>query len=189
MVNDMFSGGFIGLCANQEILTAVQERKIIIQGSDDKRPFDLKQIREDCIELRLGNHFIRKMQKKQSINTKENDNIPYTYKKTNEFFLSEKEPLIISPHEIILGWTYEKISLSKKMAGIIMGTSQMARSGLLVHHSSQIISPDPIGTLPLEIINLGHDEMEIYPYTPICQLMIIFLDIPASISYRKLSGV
>jgi dCTP deaminase len=78
---------------------------------------------------------------------------------------------------MVLGKTLEKVELPLLPDGICLaarveGRSSYARCGLLVHFTAPTIHAGFIGTITLELINLGSIPILLYPATPICQLII-----------------
>ena len=91
--------------------------------------------------------------------------------------LTEDQPLVLKPYRMVLGMTLERIELpvttgQQCLAARIEGKSSYARCGLLVHFTAPTIHAGFSGTLTLELINFGPHSIELYPETPICQLII-----------------
>jgi dCTP deaminase len=72
---------------------------------------------------------------------------------------------------MILGITKEKISLSEGISGRLEGRSRFARFGLAVHVTAGFMQPGISNQQVLEIVNLGHAPMALYPGTKICQFI------------------
>lgn len=92
--------------------------------------------------------------------------------------LNNNECINIKPGEFILGRTYEKFSIPHDCAGKLEGKSSMSRLGLAVQIGSDFINPGWRGHMPIQLVNHSKTTIKIFPYIPICQLMLI-----------KLSGV
>ena len=87
--------------------------------------------------------------------------------------LKPDESITLAPGAMLLGRTYEEFSMPKKCAGKIEGRSSFARMGLAVHCSADFINPGWRGHMPLQLINHGEHTIRLFPYIPICQLVLI----------------
>lgn len=85
--------------------------------------------------------------------------------------LSDNKYIVIEPGEMILGITKEKITLSDNIAGRLEGRSRFARFGLAVHVTASFMQPGISNQQVLEIVNLGHAPLALYPGTKICQFV------------------
>ena len=61
------------------------------------------------------------------------------------------------------------------IAGKIEGRSSFGRLGLGVQIGCDFINPGWIGHMPLQIVNFSKTAIKIYPFIPICQLILIQL--------------
>jgi hypothetical protein len=75
----------------------------------------------------------------------------------------------------ILAHTYEKLTIPNDCGGKIEGRSSFARLGLGVHFASDFINPGYRGQLPIQLFNYGENDIIIFPYIPICQLVLVKL--------------
>mgnify|MGYP000117778092 CR=1 FL=1 len=64
------------------------------------------------------------------------------------------DEIVIPPHGIILGMTYEKIYVDEDVCGWIEGRSRYARMGLAIHSASGFIHPGSHNHQILEISNM-----------------------------------
>jgi dUTPase len=90
-------------------------------------------------------------------------------------YLKPGESLTLKPGQFVLGRTYEKFSIPEEYAGKLEGRSSFARMGLAIHCSGDFINPHWRGHMPIQLINLGSQTIKIFPYLPICQLILITL--------------
>lgn len=81
----------------------------------------------------------------------------------------------LKPGDMLLGRTCEEFSIPSDCAGKLEGRSSFARMGLAVHCAADFINPGYRGRMPLQLVNLGKHRIELVPYAPICQLMLIKL--------------
>jgi len=83
---------------------------------------------------------------------------------------------VLRPHRLVLGRTLEHLELpiipgQIALGARIEGKSSYARCGLLVHFTAPTIHAGFVGTITLELINLGPYSIALYPNAPICQLI------------------
>lgn len=145
--------------------------------------FDLdKQLKFGSIDLRFQYEY-----KKISVN--KNSTIKYDtmthqcYTTLHELGTDEK--LILEPGEVVLTTTLEVVRLSEEFAGIITGRSSIARLGIMVHCCQEFINPGHGQPIPLQLINLSPNTVELDMSIPICQLIIFKLRTPSSGRYKE----
>jgi len=80
----------------------------------------------------------------------------------------------VKPGELVLGITKEKVTLAPNISGWLEGRSRFARLGLLVHISAPFMNPGIDSKQVLEIVNLGHAPLIIFPNTRICQFIFSY---------------
>lgn len=91
--------------------------------------------------------------------------------------LTSDHPFVLRPNRLVLGRTLEKVSLpitadGQALAARVEGKSSYACCGLLIHFTAPTIHAGFMGTITLELINLGPCNISLYPGTPICQLIL-----------------
>ena len=92
-----------------------------------------------------------------------------------KIILSKGECITLQPGKLLLGRIYEKFTIPQDCAGKIEGRSSFARMGLGIHISGDFINPGYRGHMPLQLVNYGSNPIKIFPYVPICQLMLVRL--------------
>lgn len=92
--------------------------------------------------------------------------------------LRPNEHITLRPGQLLLGRISEKVTIPKDCAGKIEGRSSFARMGLGVHCAGGFINPGYRGHMPLELFNYGPNAIKVFPFVPICQMILV-----------KLSGV
>lgn len=93
----------------------------------------------------------------------------------NKIVLRENESITLKPGRLLLGRISAKISIPPEYAGKIEGRSSFSRMGLSIHCTGDFINPGYKGHMPLELINFGPNSIKLFPYLPICQLVLIKL--------------
>lgn len=91
--------------------------------------------------------------------------------------LCRNECYTLEPGKFILAKTYEFVELPIRehapwLAARVEGRSSYARCGVLVHFTAPTIHAGFRGTITLEIMNFGQYPVALYPFTPICQLIL-----------------
>ncbi len=133
------------------------------------------QIQPSSIDLRLSNIFWKPM-KGRSIDLRKRHLMelePRRYWKKRT--LLHDDCITLKPGQLLLGRTSEEFSIPKDCAGKIEGRSSFARMGLGVHCTGDYINPGYRGRMPLELFNFGPNAIKIFPYIPICQLILVRL--------------
>jgi deoxycytidine triphosphate deaminase len=92
-----------------------------------------------------------------------------------DIILRDEEYIEIKSGEFILGRVYEKFKMPENIAGKIEGRSSFGRLGLGVNINCDFINPGWKGHMPLQLVNYSKTTLKIYPYIPICQLILISL--------------
>ena len=152
----------MSILVGQELLAAIGRGEIIIDPLEDS------QIGPGSVDLTLGNDF-RTFKKQMGIYHVNNES---DFADVTELVsLADGEYISISPGEMILGITRERITLAESVAGWLEGRSRFARFGLVVHVTAGFMQPGIANQQVLEIVNLGHTQLALYPGTRICQFV------------------
>ena len=109
---------------------------------------------------------------------------------SEERLLYVDQPFILEPGVFVIASTAESVHLSDSLAGRIEGKSSLARFGVQVHLTAPKIDPGwPLNKITLEIINLAHFRVSLYPLMEIAALIVEPLGRPAEQSYQgRFSG-
>ncbi len=132
------------------------------------KPLEKSQIGPGSIDLTLGNDF-KIFKKRSKLYHIRNDS--HFQGITKDVHVNDGGYIIIKPGEMILGITKEKITLADNMSGRLEGRSRFARFGLAVHVTAGFMHPGISNHQVLEIVNLGHAPLALYPGTKICQFI------------------
>ena len=152
----------MSILVGQEMLDAISRGEIIIDPLEDS------QIGPGSVDLTLGNDF-RVFKKQMGIYHVNNESDFSDV--TDLVSLADGEYISISPCEMILGITRERITLAETIAGWLEGRSRFARFGPAVHVTAGFMQPGISNHQVLEIVNLGHTPLALYPGTRICQFI------------------
>lgn len=144
---------------------------------NDRQCFDVSlQIQPCSVDLRLDSVFWIPRRNIKSIDLRKSkllDLSPRRY--YQETALKEGEHIAIKTGEFILARVYEKFTMPNDCAGKIEGRSSISRLGLGVHINCDFINPGWKGHMPLQLVNYSRTTIKIYPFVPICQLMLVKL--------------
>jgi dCTP deaminase len=83
---------------------------------------------------------------------------------------------MLHPNQLILGGTFEYLSLPFDVFCMIMSRSSWGRLGLVVA-TAAAVQPGYKGALTLELVNLSESPIALYPGLPIGQL--VFSEVPS----------
>ena len=126
------------------------------------RPFNFEQVQPASYDLTLDNELI-----------------------INDLKYKDIELYILRPGTFVLGSTVEKVTIPVDLLGRVDGKSTLARKGVMIHFTAGYIDPGFCGNITLEIINLGHEAVELEYGMSIAQISYdIMYSIPM-LSYGK----
>ncbi len=98
-----------------------------------------------------------------------------TLKETNE--MGQRNSFLLEPQQLVLGMTYESVSIPLDLIGLVEGRTTYARVGLSMHQTAPWIQPGWNGPIVLEIINSGPLQIDLTPLIDRpCQLSFLKLD-------------
>jgi dCTP deaminase len=153
---------YMSVLIGKEIEKALKNKSIVIS------PLKKSQIGPGSIDLSLGNDF-RIFKKRSKTYHVKNDSLFQDI--TKGVHVDDGSAIVIKPGEMILGITKEKITLADNISGRLEGRSRFARFGLAVHVTAGFMHPGISNHQVLEIVNLGHAPLALYPGTLICQFI------------------
>jgi dCTP deaminase len=130
------------------------------------------QINQIGIDCRLSNQFIIfKAQNISSIDMKDFTASAMLSKHLQkEVVIPFNESFILHPQTLVLGSTFEFISLPNDIAASIEGRSSWARTGLMVATASYV-EPGFKGCITLELSNVSNIPIKLYPGLRIGQII------------------
>jgi len=150
------------------VLTKNEIKKALEKGQIKVEPLTEEQVGPGSIDLSLGNDFRIFKQRKEVYHIENDSNFSDI---TEEVHVPDGKYIVIRPGEMILGITKEKVTLPDNISGRLEGRSRFARFGLAVHVTAGFMQPGISNQQVLEIVNLGHSPLALYPGTMICQFI------------------
>lgn len=88
----------------------------------------------------------------------------------------------IEPGEFMLAHTRERITLSERVCGLVMGKSSWGRMGLQIQNAGWV-DPGFSGQLTLELANQSQIPIKLHVGDFICQIAIAMLFAPTRVAY------
>lgn len=155
-----------------------------IDCKDPSHPFsEDEQIQPCSIDLRLSKIFWEPI-KSSPIDLRKRALLvmqPRRYYKRT--VLRADEYITLKPGRMLIASTYEKFSVPTNLAAKIEGRSSFGRLGLSVHCTGDFANPGYRGNFPLILTNNSPTPIRLFPYIPICQLMLVPLSTPPERQY------
>lgn len=131
-----------------------------------------KQISSPGIDLRLSNQFIVfKAENISLLDIRKNLTNQTIRKYQKEVVVPFDQPFILHPKTLVLGSTFEYVSMPEDLEGELEGRSSWARLGLIVA-TACAIDPCFKGCITLELTNLGNQPLYLYPGIRIAKLIL-----------------
>ncbi|MGD6858547.1 MAG: dCTP deaminase [Enterobacteriaceae bacterium] len=163
------------LC-DYDIKNYILKKKIIISPKPD-----FNNINGIKLDFCLGNKFYKFNKKIKHIDLRKSkkifDNLEEIYVKDNKYFK-------LYPNSMVLSVTFESFTLPDNLFGILNGNSSMARLGLNIHITSQIVDPGWSGNIVLECYNMNNVNLLLRPKTIIGSIIFNKLDSSVKIPYN-----
>lgn len=150
------------------VLIGDKLRAALQAGSIAVEPCDESQIGPGSVDLTLGCDFRIFKQQNETYHLQDQSRFEDI---TEVVSVPEGGFITIHPGEMILGITKERVTLSDNISGRLEGRSRFARFGLAVHVTAGFMQPGISNRQVLEIVNLGHAPLALYPGTKICQFV------------------
>ncbi len=97
-------------------------------------------------------------------------------------------PYILHPGMLSLAPTFESIVLPSDLLGILQGRSSLGRLGIIVHATAGFVDPGYKGPVTLELSNLGHLPVALYPLTRVAAIAFIKITGTAKMYGDKLTS-
>jgi len=160
---------------------------IISDCAHTEHPFDAKsQVKVCSIDLRLSNIFWSTKKRGRAVDLGGNTIYELSPRRLwKKHVLNDGDAIEIKPGEMLLGRTYEKISIPKEFVGKINTRSSYARLGLSTACNCDLVNPGYVGFVPVELQNMTRNTIKIRPYLSICQLFVMRVDGVVEDSYAS----
>lgn len=142
------------------------------------------QIQPASVDLRLSDELVVMKTSPLPYDTANNDkNTTSTEDMYHTRKFSNDDPLILKPREFVLTQTLEYVEIPDDLLGRVEGRSSLGRLGVAVHITAGFIDPGFKGNITLEMVNLGHVPIVLYPNQRVCQIVFEELNAPAKVPY------
>ncbi len=169
------------ILSDREIKSYIKDGKLIIDPIDDPK----SQIQPSSIDLRLGNTFLHFKVEGRAFIDPTKDSLQDLM---GAIEVEDGKPFFLRPGEFVLGTTIETIKLPEDLVARVDGRSSLGRLGVIVHATAGYVDPGFCGQITLELSNINHVPIALYPGMRICQISFYTLTSPAETPYYKKEG-
>ncbi len=150
------------ILSDRDIKKALAEGRIKVTPPPDLAA----QLGSCSLDLRLGNEArIFRKSKISHVDLRDPQNAERMMETVT---LSEKEPLVLQPHDLVLATTLEWLEIADDLVGRIEGRSSLGRLGVIVHGTASVFDPGWRGKPVMELGNLGVVPVLLYPGMRVC---------------------
>ncbi len=170
------------ILADCDILARLERGDIAIAPAPDLET----QLQPASLDLRLGYDF-------QTFNYTRQALIDPADQATFEHLttltqLQDDERFLVHPGEFVLATTLEHVEIPNDLLARLEGRSSIGRLGIVIHSTAGFIDPGFKGKITLEISNLGHIAVALYPRMRICHLAFEEMSSPVRAGYGEKRG-
>lgn len=156
------------------VLNDVYIRHLALQGAIE--PFDEDNLQPSSYDLTLSGKFVRQngglvIPQKSS-----------TFDSIEEF---DSDTFDLEPGDFVLGSTIETVRIPPDLAARFEGKSSLGRIGLCTHITAGFIDPGFMGTITVELSNLGNSTIRLWKGMKIGQICFFQLFSRASRAYGE----
>jgi len=156
-----------GLPSRSEVIAMLDDRdsSFVIQP---RPPDDF--IGYGSIDLRIGSVFLSAERSSMaSVRAKD----PWEGAKLfREVRVAPGGQFVMQAHQFVLATTFEYMALPPTLVGLIQSRSTYGRMGIIAA-TAAYVGPGFKGCPTLELVNLGEVAIELEPYQPICQIVLL----------------
>jgi dCTP deaminase len=131
-----------------------------------------KQVNAASVDLRIGHQFIVLQRSEVThIDASDDQTLKNSLFRTQrKVRIQTKQKFVLHPRQLVLGATFEYVSIPSGLAATVAGRSSWGRLGLMIATASSI-SPGFKGCITLELFNAGEAPVIIRPGMRIAQLV------------------
>lgn len=138
------------------------------------------------LDLRLGNE--ARVFRQSKVTHIDIRNMQEAEKIMENVVLSEGEPLVLHPGDLVLATTLEWLEIADDLVGRIEGRSSLGRLGIIVHGTASIFDPGWKGKPVMELGNLGVVPVLLWPGMRVCAFTFEELSSKADVPYNSKVG-
>ncbi len=131
-------------------------------------PFDPEALQPSSYDITLSSVFRRFQSTEDFIDVRKQQKL------TTEIDAGEG-PFMLGPNDFVLGSSVEKFGFPDNIVGRLDGKSSLGRLGLLIHSTAGFFDPGFQGTATLELSNVTHLPIALYPGMKIGQMSFLRL--------------
>ncbi len=159
----------MSVLARDEVMRLIDKQLLQVTSSDPNHRFDIKQVTNSGIDLRLGLEGYVINPEAKILDTLAPVDIGMYYKRVS----IGAEGFVIPPHGFLLTSTLEFVCLrAGGYIGRIVGRSTYARMGLSIHCTQPKFAGGNRSVVPLQLINHSELPMVVYPRQKIASMQL-----------------
>ncbi|MFF7546459.1 dCTP deaminase [Streptomyces canus] len=148
------------------------------EGALTITPFDDRLVKRNSYLLRLHTAF-RRIDTDAVLDTADPDALAAAAGR-----LTEADSIVLTPDSLVLGCSAERLGLAADMVGLLSGVSDLARLGVQIHCTSQLVNAGFAHSRPsrvvFELSTVGGRKVLLHAGTPICHLVLFTLCSPTT---------
>jgi dCTP deaminase len=156
--------------SDHDIETAIADGEISIH------PFDRRLLKRNSYLLRLAPDH-RRIAPGFVVDTADPEHYPFL-----QGVDGTADSFVVDAESLVLGCSLEQISVSASIIGMLSGISNVARLGVLLHSTSEIVNAGfargKPSRLVFEMATIGGMRVRMYSGTPVCHLLFARLQTP-----------
>jgi deoxycytidine triphosphate deaminase len=158
----------MGFLTGIEIRRRIESGEIEIYSLDPQEPFNMDaQVSEDAIDLRLAPGALVLREQVERLDYL-NDEIDRAY----ELIEIPPQGYDLQPLRPLLTQSLEAVCFPEHLVGLVLTRSSFARLGVMANCMAPKFAAGIRWAFPLQLVNLSHVPVRIYPYSGVAQLMI-----------------
>lgn len=165
------------ILTDKDIETRLDASQIRFEPEIDR----LRQIQDASVDLRLS-PLLRIPRDRTAVAIQPTDERIPAELYGDEYEMQD-DGFVLRPNRLVLGLTYERITLPLDLAGRLEGRSSIARLGLIIHATSAHIAPGFKSPIVLELVNFGQNNIILTPMMFVAQIIFELVSAPPSKAY------
>ena len=170
------------ILSDRDIHARLEKGDIVITPAPDLDA----QLQPASLDLRLGYDFQTYNYTRQALIDPAD---PKTFEQLTRLTqLQDGGRFLVHPGEFVLATTLEHVEIPNDLLARLEGRSSIGRLGIVIHSTAGFIDPGFKGKITLEISNLGHIAVALYPRMRIWHLAFEEMSSPVRAGYGEKHG-
>lgn len=127
------------------------------------------------VDLRLGNQFIVTKNANTAYVGADTEKLGYGKRTQERIYIEKGRAFFLHPNEFVLGCSLEYLRLPKTVSAMVTSRSSWGRVGLVIATATSV-GPSYKGVITLELTNVGHTPICLFPGLRVAQIMFYRLE-------------